>query len=298
MVDFFKNLIAALNILRIVYQNATTGKLMVNGTSIDPYETTLSGFASAVVGDYANGIELRITDLHTTSAGVGGVRFTGGTSWVLTSPRIYFATFVAAVAAFPPATWPHLVIRCGDVGNGLVDLESNGTRYVPQGGVACLFKGTWGTLASPTNTITSGTGDPTLTFPIGTPTFPAGLFATGDSFRVKGRFQRHLTNATMLVRVNLGTAGNGNDHDLWNSTLVATNLLISPLEVHATVSDATHFLTNQSSGQSGGGSTSSAIDRTNNFNTASVMKLSASIQTKNASDSLDIMDLSFDWIAV
>jgi len=98
-----------------------------NGSNIDPYEFTWAEFLTLVSTDYA-GITIRITDRHQDSRGVGGVYFVGGTSWVLESKCIYYATLAAAPS---PVTWPGLRIFAANVGISGSELTSNGTVYRP-----------------------------------------------------------------------------------------------------------------------------------------------------------------------
>lgn len=124
-VDFFKHR----GWLRIPQHNSTTGKLQVAGTNIDPYEFTLAEFNQLTASDYA-GITVRVTNIHTTSAGVGGVLFTGGTTWTLESPYIYYATFDLLPAA---SLWPGARCLVGSgIGIGGAVVESrqiSGTYY-------------------------------------------------------------------------------------------------------------------------------------------------------------------------
>lgn len=113
------------SLFRLVSHNATTSRLQVNGTDIDPYEFTWAVFATLTVAEYA-GITIRITDLHQDSRGVGGILVTGGTSWTLESPQIYYSTFASAPSA---ASYPGWRITGPWAGLGSPILESNGTLW-------------------------------------------------------------------------------------------------------------------------------------------------------------------------
>ena len=98
-----------------------------NGSNIDPYEFTWAEFLTLVSTDYA-GITIRITDRHQDSRGVGGVYFVGGTSWVLESKCIYYATLAAAPS---PVTWPGLRIFAANIGVSGSFMTSDGAHYRP-----------------------------------------------------------------------------------------------------------------------------------------------------------------------
>jgi len=264
-----------------------------NGSNIDPYEFTLADFKNLVSTDYA-GIEVRITDVHQTAAGVGGVTFIGGSSWICTSPQIYYATLEAGVAAFPVASYPGLRMVFGDV-PGTPLLKSNSTRYVPVSGIATLSKGVYGTSAAPTKSITDTSTS--FQFDISTPTFPANLFAAGDSFDCVIRVKRHGANAGIIVRVSVGTAGDATDDALYSQSIAATDLLIATGTPLVDIVDSTHYVTNTSNSRNSGGALNQVIDKTANFNTASAMKLSIT-GTKNASDTIDLLSYSFVWLAI
>ena len=95
---------AKAQIKRILGSLSLSGGLIVDpdGNSVAPYEFTMAQFATLVSTDWS-GITIRITDIHQDSRGVGGILVTGGASWTLESPQIYYATFPSAPN---PATYP------------------------------------------------------------------------------------------------------------------------------------------------------------------------------------------------
>ena len=293
MSNIVKTFLLGSKIFKVPRLNSATGRLEVNGEALNPYEFTWAEFLTLVSTDYA-GIEVRITDVHQTAAGVGGVTFIGGSSWVCTSPQIYYATRAVGVAAFPAASYPGLRMVFGDV-PGTPLLKSNGTRYVPVSGAAVLSKGVYGTSASPTKSIT-GTST-AFSFDISTPTFPAGLFAAGDSFDCIIRVKRHGINGAMTIKFGIGTAGDYTDDGIFALTVTLTDLAIATGDIRCDVADATHFVTNHSSGKVSAGAVNQVLDRTTNFNTASAMKLSIT-GSKNANDTIDLLSYSFVWLAI
>lgn len=120
--DFFENR-GWLKIVQLV-----SGRLQVAGTNIDPWEFTLTQFLNLTASDYA-GITVRVTNLHTNSAGVGGVLFTGGATWTLESPYIYYATFDLLPAA---SLWPGARCLVGSgigIGGAVVESRQIGGTY-------------------------------------------------------------------------------------------------------------------------------------------------------------------------
>lgn len=125
------------SIFRLVSHSATTGRLQVNGEDVDPYEYTWAAFSILTPSDFA-GVNVRVTDRHQDSRGVGGVLLVGGTSWtVLNGGHIYYATLAAAIAEVPAASSNGMRIFPGDVGS---PMQSNGTDYLIDGGVSVISR--------------------------------------------------------------------------------------------------------------------------------------------------------------
>lgn len=210
----------------------------------------------------------------------------------LVSPYVVYSTLTLLIADFPAATYPGLrALITGYNGSSGILVKSNGTRYVPINGMTRLFGDTYGTIASPTLNTGGGTS---FTFSIGTPTFEAGMLSTDDKLVITFRVNRHNANATMPLKVCLGTAGTTSDANLWSGSLAATDVLLCNALIHANVGSATSINTNSSASLNGTGATTSAVDVTANFNTASAMILTIG-GTKNTSDTLDLLEWSVDW---
>ena len=281
----------------------------ITGILTDASGNVISGVASYTwaqftAGDFDTSIAryVHVSDRHSTT---DGTSTPGSLWWVdptatatrkrnLVSGPIYYSSYLSAITELPMASWPTMRIRCADVGNGGFPLNCNGTRYIPEGRVV-LLKNVYGTKASPTKT--EAAGYTVWKYNIGSPQFPANLFASPDSLHLKLRLQRHGATATMVVRANLGTAGDNTDASLWINTLPATDLLISPAEVYIDVCDSAHMMTNQANGQSGSGVVNSIVDITANIDTTSILKFSIT-GTKNTSDSVDLLSYSLEWSAV
>lgn len=104
-----------------------TGLADWDGNSVDPYEFVWTDFKNLNSTDYA-GITVRVTDRHQDSRGEGGVLFTGGTSWVLESDCIYYATLASAPS---PVLWPKLRIFAANIGMSGCHMTSDGAHYRP-----------------------------------------------------------------------------------------------------------------------------------------------------------------------
>lgn len=102
-----------------------TGLIDKDGNSVDPYEFTWTDFEAKNSADYT-GITIRITDRHQDSRGVGGILIDGGTSWVLQSKCIYYATLAAAPS---PVTYPGLRIFAANIGLNGTYMTSDGAHY-------------------------------------------------------------------------------------------------------------------------------------------------------------------------
>jgi len=98
-----------------------------DGVPLDKYEFTWAEFILEDPAAYPAGTCVNIEDRHMDSRGTGQVRFVAGSSWVLDSLWIYFATQAAAPAA---ASWPGLRIWAADYGDYGAELISNGTDYI------------------------------------------------------------------------------------------------------------------------------------------------------------------------
>jgi len=209
----------------------------------------------------------------------------------LVSPYVVYSTLALLVADFPAASYPGLRALITSLN---IEVRSNGTRYVPRGGRATLFKDSFGSVASPTLTI--GAGSTSFTFSIGTPTIPANLLGVDDMLICTFRTNRHNANATIPFNMCLGTAGTTSDAALWTASIPATDALKTNGQIVAVISSATNFVTNSSGALTGTGGTTAAADGTTNVNTASAMILTLG-GTKNTNDTLDLLSYSVEWLA-
>lgn len=289
--DFFENR----EWLRIPQHNSSTGKLQVAGTNIYPYEFTKTAFGNLTSSDYA-GVEVRVTDVHSTSAGVGGVRFIGGSSWVLTESQVYYSTYAAGVAAFPAATYPGLRMYAADLG---FQLTSNGTRYLPSAGQAYIFNEVNGTLGSPTKSLGDNGGTLPQLFTLSKPNLPGGLVQAGDMLLYNFDAQRHGTGNMTLV-LSLGTsAAVLTDAVLWSLAITTTDLAKIAGVIKVLVGSNTSASTNSTSGiqQTGGSGSGTRASVTANLNFAAnqVLKMGLSFKATNA-EALDLMQLSCLWV--
>jgi len=104
----------------------TSGRLTdIDGNPLDPYEFAWADFITKVSTDFT-GVTIRITDIHQDSRGAGGILVTGGTSWTLESPQIYYSSFASAPN---PSSYPGWRITGPWAGLGSPVLYSNGTLW-------------------------------------------------------------------------------------------------------------------------------------------------------------------------
>lgn len=268
------------------------GRFYNNGVLIDPSEFTLTQFQNLVSSDYS-GQTVRITNVHSTSSGSGGVLLTGGSVWILESAQIYQSTFATALTNFPAATYPGIRIQCGDV---VPLLESNGTRYKPKAGQGYLFNEVNGTEGVPTKTIGSGSA-PQL-FSLSNPNIPANLVQAGDVLWLEFDAQRHGVGA-MTLTVALGTSASSlSDAVMWSNALAATDLANAAGFIKIIIGSATSASTNSvnSIQQTSGSGAGTRAEVTTNLNFAAdqVLKIGLSAKT-TSTDSIDLLQASCLW---
>lgn len=208
-------------------------------------------------------------------------------------PWVYQSTYANLLTNFPAASWPGQMATVGDV-SGVV-LISNGTRYVPLNGVACLVQKTFGTLTTPTLTATgSGTFD--FTSGLGNLSFPINLFDTGDLLTLRGRVFKSGTGGTVPVDISLGTAGTSTDATIYNCTIPNTSGAIANILSDIVIGSDTILSSNLSVAFGGNGVTGGAADGTTNFNVESTLLLSMS-GTMAAADTVAMQYLTLEWRA-
>jgi len=271
------------------------GKLTVNGTSVVPIEVTLAEFKALTSSDYA-GVTVRITNVHTSSSGSGGVLLTGGSVWTLESAQIYQSTFATALTNFPAATYPGLRIQCGDVAPLL---ESNGTRYTPRGGQGYLFNEVNGTLASPTKTVPDGAAPQGWTF--GKPKLPGNLVQAGDILWVYFSAQRHGTGSQNLV-MELGTSSAVTaftDARYYNQPLATTDLAkvegVCKLIIEANTSMSTNGANSIQQTSGGGAGTRTSVNANLDFTVDQYFK-GGLTSRGTTTETVDLLQCSCLWI--
>ena len=281
----------------IVTYDPVTGQILDAATPISGIASMTFAQMEALTADQLlalAGLPVHISDVHTNSSGIGGVyvvRDSSPAGWAAIGGPWYYATFATVPAV---GTIKNLQVVCGDVGYGLVTLRDDGTRYRPVGRSCVLAGASYGTIASPTNTVSAGTSG---YFSIATPTFPAGLFDSGDRLRLTMRGLKTGTAATMYFIANIGTAGTVSDSTIWDATIANVTATQFNAEVVLFIGSDTTYTTNGGFVMAGTGSAPAAYDRTTNFNVASEMILSISVGTKNASDSGSLLGYSLTWEA-
>lgn len=265
---------------------------------------TISGLASYTLAQFQNAAFdlsiarfVHISDVHSNSSGYGGSLWrvdplATTQKRILHSDAVCYASLAAAIAAFPPASYPGLSIR---LTNWDATVVSKGGRYVPKNRKALLGNLVFGTLAVPTANIGVGTTTYDFNTVMGTPTFPANMFAIGDKLMIRARKQRHNANAVISAKITLGTTGTNVDAYIWQGGIPATDLIETNINCFAEFGSATNFTTNSSSSQSGTGGLSQLAAGTANVDISQAMILSVN-GNKNANDTLDLMSIEWEWI--
>lgn len=267
-----------------------------SGVSVAPYEVTWAAFALLDPTVYA-GITIRVTDRHQDSRGVGGILVTGGASWTLESPQVYYSTFADALSELGTlSNWIGWRICAADVAAGKLCLHNNGTRFLPANGSGTLLQEANGTLAAPTKSLGSGAAPQLFSLSSGY-TIPANLIQAGDKLSIKFHARRRGVGAMTLVMA-LGTGGAVlTDGVIWTSALSATDLHISGGDIIVHVGATTTFMTSSTFTQVSSGLAGILVDRTTNVNFAAAQTLKFGLSTKvTSSDSLDLMGLSVFWM--
>ncbi|MDV6347451.1 hypothetical protein R2083_07980 [Nitrosomonas sp. Is35] len=220
-----------------------------------------------------------------------------GCRWFNIGGRLSFASLANAITDISSAKWSNQEFFCDDVVGGQLKLKHNGARFVPaSGGRASLFSKNYGSLASPTNSSTLNATS--HIFDIGSPSYPIGLFATNDKLFLRGRWQKRNAGGTCQAKITLGTSGViTTDAAIWEATIPNNANNHTGFDCYADISAATVFTTNTTAFQAGTGGASQLTDKTNTFNTAAAMVLTAGVNALNASDRLDLLSLSLDWQA-
>jgi len=128
--------------LRIPQQNAATGNLEIAGSAITGIASyTYAQFVALTAGEKTAlaGLAVHISDVHTSSDGIGGsyvVRDASPAGWAQISGPMYYATFDLV----PPAgTYPGWRYRVGSgIGIGGADIYDTGARLRYVHGMACV----------------------------------------------------------------------------------------------------------------------------------------------------------------
>lgn len=230
------------------------------------------------------------------SNGSGGYNLIDNTNSIVESvASVYTLGTIPAANSVPVGTVVMLdgsSVLTGFGKNPVIYVYSDGTRWRPEGGKQVLYQGQYGTLASPTNSITSAT-----TFNLGTggnPVIPAGLLAAGSRIQIECAFVKDGTTGPQM-RIYLGTSATASS----NSTPYAQGLAATA-DLHNRVVNDIFFATTTSALSTnkivmGGGGTATAMsDITTNVNTASDMNVAFGASTLSA-DTVKLMFFRIIW---
>ena len=225
---------------------------------------------------------------------------------VLDSGPLWFDTYAAYIAAITPANHPGLRVHIGNVGSGIPVLVNkysttlSAYRLVPENKLCNLFDMSFGTLASPTLSISTGVTSGEFDF--GDKLIPGGLVKSGDTFQIRGGVARRnsaaATATSFLITLNTTNALGGAyvwDH---NTAASALNPYYANFDFEFRAS-GTNTFTTLNVGYNGEHSitTNLFVDRATNVNFAADMYLNAFCATKDTLHIVDLLYLSLDWRA-
>ncbi len=181
-----------------------------------------------------------------------------------------------------------------DVGMEKALWKSNGTRWIPQGRVLELFRGNWGSVASPTLTRTT-----VGKYNIGTdPVLPAGFLQLGDELEVYGLIRKTGTVGTNTFRLHLGTSATPTSNSLLYGVTPTTltdgqEVFINPVAVVAIVGTGIDtYVTSSRIAKGGTGLANAMEDQGVLFDTATAMTLTANLTSSGGSgDAISLLYL-------
>lgn len=258
-----------------------------------------------------------INDLHSSTTSSGA---SGGSRWlvnptastpeekiVLDSGPLWFDTYADFTSTITLSDHPGLMVRIGNVGNGLPVLVNkysaalSAYRLVPENGLCTLFNFDYGTRATPSMEI--GTGVTSGTFNLGNPMIPGGLIKVGDSFQVRGGMLRRnstdTTDTSMMICFNTTNAVNAD----YLFVYVTGSSALNPFEVNfdysLEASSATSFKAiGGLTGEHAGTATGHIVDRNTAINFVNDMYISAHCGAKHNDHIVNLLYFSMDWRAL
>jgi hypothetical protein len=257
-------------------------------------ETVWSVFAGLNASDYVN-TPVLITDASSSSALDGGLLVRGSASnvWILVDGQIVctYATLPTAAAKY--AGW---IAFISDLGVHGTYLRCTGSIWISHNsGSILLYNKNFGTLASPTLTISTGITAATK-FNVGTdPKIPANLQGADSKIRVKARFKKSGANATIVPSIYLGTSASSSDSLICAATVAASDNVTTLSAPTVDVITTTAIITTYTGTEGGNGGVGAHADRSTNINFASDMYVTVYAGAKNTNDTLSLMSLSV-WL--
>lgn len=214
--------------------------------------------------------------------GAGNKRF-------LQSPHMYVPLFSNRPAA---SDFPGMTIMIGDYGNCLA--VSDGTDWVAKGSQT-VYEEQNGTLTTPTKSTTALSTSHTFT--TGIPDIPANLIVPGKTImRCYYTIQRHGAAGTNDFAIRLGTVGNSSDPIVtFHSGIVATDLRQVRSTPRLTFPTASFFVSSRAQPDVANGTSILYEGATLQWDITAPLKTSVSVPTKNATDTIDLIDLRWVW---
>lgn len=266
--------------------------LYAGGLPIAPFTVmTLSQLKAVTDFSTIDGYVIKVSNVHDISGGGGSLFLCDGVNnrAVLISNPIHYTSFAQAKTDFPlDDKWKGLRITYQFTNGELIELYNTGTggKYTNKYAVD-IYNGVFGTLASPTESISATSG----TFSIPVLEFEAGFIQPGSRFRCMVQGQKTGTGGTSVLAVRVGTVQDLLDSPIYSAQITNTNPIQVTGDSLITVVDATHFHTTQNNALNGAGSNGAIDPRTVQFNTASKMYMNATISSANAADVNSLISL-------
>ncbi len=229
------------------------------------------------------------------SNGSGGYNLIDNTNSIVESvASVYTLGTIPAANSVPVGTVVMLdgsSVLTGFGKNPVIYVYSDGTRWRPEGGRQVLYQAQYGTLASPTNSITSAT-----TFTLGTggnPVIPAGLLAAGSRVLIESLWVKDGTT-TPSLRIYMGTSATASSNaGVYQQTAGAAADLHFLIHNELLFSSTTGGVsTNRQT--VGGNAATSCIDFTTNVNTASDMNIAFGCSTLSG-DTVKLLQYRIIW---
>jgi len=267
------------------------GVLTINGTPVPPFsDMTLAQIKAITDFSTINGYIIRCIDRYDLSGCFVYFKADGVNNRpVLMDNPIHYTSFASLKTDFPlDNKWKGLRATYQFTNGNLVELYNTGTggKYTNKYAVD-IYNGVFGTVASPTKSLTATSG----TFTIPVMEFEADFIQPGSRFRCMVQAGKTGAGGTAVYAIRVGTGNNSTDSPFYSATMSNLNPIQMNGDSLVTVVNATNFHSSQNNALNGGGGTGFIDPRTTQFNTASKMYMNAMLSGANAGDTNSLLSL-------